>query len=210
MKTTPSDISKEVQETTTTTTTTTPAAEQSTQTDVVETEFLLLGDNNATVADVVDVDVVDSTALPEAIETPTDETGEIEQIVQIVEEIEEMIHSPVAPPTLPPLKVYHRAARGCLRNGSAQLFTDEQINLCLSNEHSSALSVNCCSGSEETGDLDCSRDGCFETMFHSDAEFLCNSQGKRLCTTTELESQACCRQGCNFDKHESWTLDVCE
>jgi hypothetical protein len=212
MKTTSSNISKEIQEATTTTTT--PAAEQSTQTVAVETEFLLLGDDNTTApeaADVVDVDVVDSTALPEAIETPTDETGgEIEQIVQIVEEIEEMIHSPVAPPTPPPLKVYHRAARGCLRNGSAQLFTDEQIDLCLSNEHSSALSVNCCSGSEETGDLDCSRNGCFETMFHSDAEFLCKSQGKRLCTTTELESQVCCRQGCNFDKRESWTSDVCE
>lgn len=206
---TTSDVSKEVQvQETTTTTTTTPAAEQSTQTDTVETEFLFLGVNNATAPEAVDV--VDSSAIPEAIETPTDVSGEIEEIVQIVEEIDEMIHSPVAPPTPAPLKLYHRAARGCLRNGSAQLFTDEQVDLCLSNEHSSALSVNCCSGSEETGDLDCSRDGCFETMFHSDAEFLCKSQGKRLCTFIELESQACCRRGCNFDKRESWTSDVCE
>ena len=141
--------------------------------------------------------------------TQAHNSHEIEEIVEIAEERNQIIPSPIAHPTPSPTRLFHQAAKGCLRSGSEQLFHDAQVDLCLSNEHTSSLSVNCCSGTMGV-DLECSRDGCFETMFYSDAEFLCSSQGKRLCTIAELESQACCRRGCSFDKRISWTSNVCE
>jgi len=135
---------------------------------------------------------------------------EIEEIVEVVQEMKDFISSPVAQSALPPTQVFHIAAKGCLRSGSDQLFNDVQIDLCVPNEHTSSLTVNCCVGSLADKNLECSRDGCFETMLYSEAEKLCNDEGKRLCTAAELESQACCRNGCNFDKRVSWTSDVCK
>ena len=154
---------------------------------------------------------VQSTITTQATEAHhSHEIVEIPEIVEIAEERNQIINSPIAHPTSSPTQVLHQVAKGCLRSGSEQLFHDAQVELCLPNEHTSTLSVNCCSGSLSSNDLECSRNGCFETMFYADAEFLCSSQGKRLCTMAELESQACCRNGCNFDKRITWTSDVCE
>ena len=155
---------------------------------------------------------VQSTITPQATEEAhhSHEIVEIPEIVEIAEERNQIIDSPIALPTASPKPVLHQAVKGCLRSGSEQLFHDAQVELCLPNVHSTSLSVNCCSGSLSSNDLECSRNGCFETMFYSDAEFLCSSQGKRLCTIAELESQACCRNGCNFDKRITWTSNVCE
>jgi hypothetical protein len=144
-------------------------------------------------------------------ETTTPATSQlVEEVLEIMQDRE--IISPTAPPTPPPTpQVLHRVARGCLRNGDKKLFSDEQVDFCLPNEpHKYKITVNCCSGSQAHGDFECSRDGCYETQLYSDAERFCSSQGKRLCTTVELESQACCRGGCNFDKRESWTSDMCK
>ncbi len=139
----------------------------------------------------------------------TSETHHSHEIEEIAEERNQIIQSPIAQPTPSPTQVFHQAAKGCVRSGSGQLFHDAQVELCLPNEHTTSLSVNCCSGSLSNNNLECSRDGCFETTFFADAKFLCSSQGKRLCTIAELDSQACCRNGCNFDKRISWTSDVC-
>lgn len=154
--------------------------------------------------------VQSSTQATTTTTTTTTEAHHSHEIEEIAEERNQIIQSPIAHPTLSPTQIFHQAAKGCVRSGSEQLFHEEQVELCLPNEHTESLSVNCCSGSLLNSDLDCSREGCFETTFYADAEFLCSSQGKRLCTKAELESQACCRNGCNFDKRISWTLDVCE
>ena len=135
---------------------------------------------------------------------------EIDEIIETAQLRNQIIQSPTAQPTSSPTQEFYKAAKGCLRGGSGHLFHDEQVDSCIPSAHTYGLSVNCCSGSQATGNLECSRDGCLETTLYSDAESFCSSQGMRLCTKAELESQVCCRNGCNFDKRISWTSDICE
>ncbi len=98
----------------------------------------------------------------------------------------------------------HRAADGCLRDGEAQ------VDICLASVQSSDVAVNCCAGSIEKNNLQCSRDGCAKRSTFAAAEKHCEEQGMRLCSVAELDSGACCAQGCNWNKKISWTSDRCE
>eukprot|EP00986_Skeletonema_menzelii_P015450 scaffold11756_cov151-Skeletonema_menzelii.AAC.15 len=100
---------------------------------------------------------------------------------------------------------FHRAAKGCL-----QRVNNKQVDLCLANEHTSNIAVNCCSGSHQNGDLTCSRTGCKQTMSYDEATAHCESMSMRLCTTAELEARVCCGKGCYFNELPSWTSDMCE
>ncbi|KAK1736925.1 M14 family metallopeptidase [Skeletonema marinoi] len=100
---------------------------------------------------------------------------------------------------------FHQAAKGCLKR-----LNNEQVDLCLANEHTSNIAINCCSGSQQNGDLTCSRTGCKQTMSYDEAKAHCESMSMRLCTTAELEARVCCGKGCYFNKLPTWTSDMCE
>eukprot|EP00985_Skeletonema_marinoi_P014940 scaffold7635_cov131-Skeletonema_marinoi.AAC.10 len=100
---------------------------------------------------------------------------------------------------------FHQAAKGCLKR-----LNNEQVDLCLANEQTSNIAVNCCSGSQQNGDLTCSRTGCKQTMSYDEAKAHCESMSMRLCTTAELEARVCCGKGCYFNKLPTWTSDMCE
>ncbi|KAL7452892.1 hypothetical protein ACHAWC_007767 [Mediolabrus comicus] len=105
-------------------------------------------------------------------------------------------------PTVEQVSSFRRATKGCTR-------IHEQVDLCLANDHTSNIAVNCCSGSQQNGDLICSRNGCKQTMSYDEATAHCKSISMRLCTTAELEAQVCCGKGCYFNKLPAWTSDVC-
>jgi hypothetical protein len=71
------------------------------------------------------------------------------------------------------------------------------------------VSVNCCSGSLTTNDLQCKRPNCKLMDNYIDAAAHCESNGMRLCTVVEVESKECCNQGCGFNDRLTWTSDVC-
>ncbi len=127
--------------------------------------------------------------------------------VQESAQVEEASSSPSSEHTLFPTKQvnsFHRAAKGCLK-----IVNDDQVDLCLAKEHTSNIAVNCCSGSQQNGDLTCSRTGCKQTKSYDEATAHCESMSMRLCTTTELEARVCCGKGCLFNKLPTWTSDVC-
>jgi hypothetical protein len=99
--------------------------------------------------------------------------------------------------------LYH-ATDGCLKTG------DTPSNTCIAADHTSAITVNCCSGSQSDNNLTCRRNGCFKTTSYHAAKDHCEREGMRLCTTTELSSGACCGKGCGFNRQISWAADVCE
>ena len=100
----------------------------------------------------------------------------------------------------------YRAADGCLKHDRGEVQTD----ICLASEHSSDISVNCCSGSMEKNNLKCSRKNCVKRKTFAAAKNYCENLGMRLCSVAELESGACCSKGCGYDWHITWTSDTCE
>jgi len=97
--------------------------------------------------------------------------------------------NPVVQPT-----AQHSGADGCPARGTVHL------EVCV--DDTEVLAVNCCSGSLEEGTLSCSRPGCIvgQKMNFAEAVAQCESASMRLCTVAELNSDACCFKGCQFDK----------
>ena len=87
----------------------------------------------------------------------------------------------------------HSTVDSCPQNGDAHA---EQCSAD-SEEHA----VNCCK-TEEDNSLTCLRPDCVDDqkMTFLDAKAHCESNGMRLCTVAELNSNACCAQGCGFDR----------
>eukprot|EP00986_Skeletonema_menzelii_P012955 scaffold7315_cov119-Skeletonema_menzelii.AAC.5 len=98
---------------------------------------------------------------------------------------------------------YH-ATKGCVRQ------TDTPSSTCIPSQHTSALAVNCCSGSQFTNNLKCKRNNCFETTSYDAAKDHCERNGMRLCTSVELDSGTCCNKGCGFNNKLSWAANSCE
>ena len=111
---------------------------------------------------------------------------------------------PPPPPPSPSNPSTYRAADGCLYSG------EKQTNICLASEHTSNVPVNCCSGSMEKKNLQCSRENCETRSTFVAAKNYCEKKGMRLCSVAELESRACCGKGCRWDREISWTSDTCE
>ena len=98
---------------------------------------------------------------------------------------------------------YRAAGKICLDD-----YDEEQV-ICLASEHSSNVAVHCCSGSMDGGNLECSRDGCVKRRTFAEAKAYCEDQDMRLCSLAEVESGACCNQGCGWNWDISWTSDSC-
>lgn len=101
--------------------------------------------------------------------------------------------TPTPNPVIQPTGSKHSGADGCPASGTAHL------EVCV--DDTEVLAVNCCSGSLEST-LSCSRPGCVEgqKMTFAEAVARCESASMRLCTVAELNSDACCFKGCQFDK----------
>eukprot|EP00986_Skeletonema_menzelii_P017027 scaffold17084_cov152-Skeletonema_menzelii.AAC.1 len=85
----------------------------------------------------------------------------------------------------------------------------EQRNECLAKQQtSSEITVHCCSGTLGS-DLSCKRPSCQYMNSYADAETFCQNGGMRLCTVSEINSNACCDQGCGFNSKLTWTSSVC-
>ena len=97
-----------------------------------------------------------------------------------------------------------RVADGCIRSEKNEV----QVDMCLATEHTSPVSVNCCSGSIGGGDLECDRRGCFATADFESAKSHCEDKNMRLCSREELETEVCCMLGCGFDRNITWTSDT--
>ena len=98
---------------------------------------------------------------------------------------------------------YH-AADGCLKTG------EKQTDVCLASEHTSNVPVNCCSGSMENKNLQCSRGNGETRSTFAEAKNVCEKKGMRLCSVAELETGKCCGKGFGYDWKISWTSDTCE
>ena len=97
---------------------------------------------------------------------------------------------PSPEPTAAVMTSKHSGADGCPARGT------DHLEVCM--DDTEVLSVNCCSGSLEST-LSCSRPGCVKMTF-AEAVAHCESASMRLCTVAELNSDACCLKGCQFDK----------
>mmetsp|Transcript_12904 Transcript_12904/g.19193 ORF Transcript_12904/g.19193 Transcript_12904/m.19193 type:complete len:521 (+) Transcript_12904:20-1582(+) len=97
-----------------------------------------------------------------------------------------------------------RVADGCIRTAHSEV----QVDICLASEHTSPVSVNCCTGSIGGNDLVCDRRGCFATTNFESAKSHCENKNMRLCSREELETEVCCSMGCGFDRNITWTSDT--
>ena len=87
------------------------------------------------------------------------------------------------------VKTQHATTDSCPSSGTS--YSDK------CHDTDQAHAVNCCSGLQSEGTLQCSRPNCFEgqKMNFMDAEAYCASNSMRLCTMAELDSGACCGKG---------------
>jgi len=97
-----------------------------------------------------------------------------------------------------------RVADSCIRTVHSEI----QVDICLASEHTSPVSVNCCTGSIGGNDLMCDRRGCFATTNFEVAKSHCENKNMRLCSREELETEVCCSMGCGFDRNITWTSDT--
>lgn len=68
------------------------------------------------------------------------------------------------------------------------------------------LAVRCCSTSKFVSG---SSPGCVKAATHAEAEAKCASEGKRLCSQSELESAITAGTGCSFDGYMTWSSTTC-
>eukprot|EP00986_Skeletonema_menzelii_P002915 scaffold844_cov142-Skeletonema_menzelii.AAC.6 len=80
---------------------------------------------------------------------------------------------------------------------------------CLAKEQpsGSGLTIHCCRGTLGSN-LECKR-RCQVRDSYAEAEAFCVNKGMRLCTVPEINSNACCDQGCGFNNKLTWTSSAC-
>lgn len=64
--------------------------------------------------------------------------------------------------------------------------------------------VRCCSHAGDTCDTDHLPEGCQTDRTFEEAVELCELNGERLCTQTEIEARVCCGTGCGHDGRKVW------
>jgi len=64
--------------------------------------------------------------------------------------------------------------------------------------------VRCCSHAGDTCDTDHLPQGCQTDATFEHAVELCELNGERLCTQTEIEARVCCGTGCGHDNRKVW------
>ena len=87
-------------------------------------------------------------------------------------------------------------ADGCPKNGKRKLNT---INKPSKNRR---YAVRCCNSKMRKYCV--TPEPCKRLAF-VEAQQLCVSQGRRLCTKDELAEDKCCETGCNFDEELTWS-----
>merc|ERR1711918_69153 len=75
-----------------------------------------------------------------------------------------------------------------------------------SNQYGSNLGVTCC---DSTSSSSGSRPGCNSAKTYSEAEAVCTSNSKVLCTQAQISAGAGAGSGCIFDACLVWTSTTC-
>jgi len=80
---------------------------------------------------------------------------------------------------------------------------------CFATDSGHTATVRCCAKDGGTC-YSKGSSGCFgKAETYANAHAICESDGYRLCTKAEVDSQMCCRTGCMYDHERVWTSTKC-
>merc|ERR1711998_301821 len=120
----------------------------------------------------------------------------------------------VAPTTIAPTSSSHMTVVGNVGNWQTHS-SGNKVPTCTpnsnttsaqSNQYGSNLGVTCCDSSPSSSG---SRPGCNSAKTYSEAEAVCTSNSKVLCTQAQITAGAGAGSGCNFDAYLVWTSTTC-